>query len=90
MDAQEEGGEMMTDDLGPTAANSPPRLLENEAYVLGSMMADEVLLHQARQVLKGDDFASERNRFVFEVLGDLCDRSASCEARLGWVRSGHS
>jgi replicative DNA helicase len=54
---------------------TPPQNLEAERACLGSMLMDKEAIEVAIDILNSDDFYSDQNRFIFNSLIELYNRS---------------
>jgi len=57
--------------VDPLSKKHEPRDLEAEAACIGSMLLDKDSVSSVLTLLRKDDFYSERNRLIFEVIGVL-------------------
>gem|GEM_PF-981950 len=58
----------------PVEGRPPPHSLEDEAFVVGSVLIDAPsFLGPVRQIVKPEDFYSEAHRRVFEAICDVAD-----------------
>lgn len=58
---------------------SLPHNLEVEKSILGAVLLDNSAFNAASEVLSGDDFFSDANRFIYEAMAELAERGEAVD-----------